>query len=310
MEMSRNLYFDLSSPAAFWNLRKLVAALKSKCGEKPRDIKAWLLKQDGYTLHRPLRKHFPRNPYDVTNVMDVWECDLMGVQTVSKYNDKYKYPLSVIDVFSKFLHIVPLMSKTGTAVASAFRSILTKYSHRSSIWVRTDRGKEFLNRSFQDMLKEEDIQFQVCRDLNVKCAIVERSYRTIRDKLYKYLTYKNTYRYIDVLSKFDRGFNDTVHNATGMAPSKVTDSDILAVWNKMRVRYSSIRRAPVRFKVGQHVLICEEKLKLAKGRKQNYTSEIFRIQKVVHKIPRPVYELQHLLGKILMISSTTWNLVL
>jgi transposase InsO family protein len=157
-------------------------------------VQKWLLQQDNYTLHRPVRKRFLRNPYTVTNIMNVWECDLIDVQTFSTYNDKYKYLLSVIDVFSKFLNIVPLRVKTGTAVASVFRSILAKYSYRRPIWVRTDRCKEFLNRSFQDTLKKKGICFQVCRDPNVKCSVVERSHRTIRDKLYKYMTYKNTYR--------------------------------------------------------------------------------------------------------------------
>jgi hypothetical protein len=119
--------------------------------------------------------------------MDVWECNLIDIQNFSKY-DKYNNVLSVIDVFSKFLDIVPLRRKAGTAVASAFRSILAKYSHRRPIWVRTDRSKEYLDKSFQNMLKKEGIQFQVCRDTNVKCAIVELSHRTIRDKLNKYMT--------------------------------------------------------------------------------------------------------------------------
>ena len=88
--------------------------------------------------------------------------------------------------------------------------------------------KEFLNGTFQAMLRKEGIQFQVCRDPNVKCAIVERSHRSIREKLYRYMTYKNTYRYIDVLPRFVKVYNDTVHSATGMAPSGVTESDILA----------------------------------------------------------------------------------
>jgi hypothetical protein len=55
------------------------------------------------------------------------------------------------------------------------------------------------------MLKREGIQFQVCRNPVVMCAIVERVQRTIREKLYKYFTYKNTYRYIDVLPAFVQG---------------------------------------------------------------------------------------------------------
>ena len=60
----------------------------------------------------------------------------------------------------------------------------------------------------------------------MKCAVVERAQRTIRDRLYKYLTYKNTFRYIDVLPKFVRAYDDTVHSTTGMAPSRVTESDV------------------------------------------------------------------------------------
>ena len=86
------------------------------------------------------------------------------------------------------------------------------------------------------MLKREGIQFQVCRNTNVKCSVVERAHRTIRDRLYKYFTYKNTYRYIDVLPKFAKGYNDTVHSATGMAPSRVIDSDVLAIWKRMVAR--------------------------------------------------------------------------
>jgi transposase InsO family protein len=140
-----------------------------------------------------VRKRIPRNPYSVNNILDVWECDLLDVQSHSKFNDAYKFVLTVIDTFSKFLHMVPLKSKTGTAVASAFESVLqspkyNKPSQRRPVWVRIDRGKEFLNKTFQNMLKREGIQFQVCRNPDVKCAIVERVQRTIREKLYKYFT--------------------------------------------------------------------------------------------------------------------------
>jgi hypothetical protein len=65
----------------------------------------------------------------------------------------------------------------------------------------------------------------------------------------------------------------------------------------MRAKHTSIRSAPVKFKVGQHVRISKEKLKFAKGGEQNYTTEIFRTHKVVRNIPRRVYELEDFLGK-------------
>ena len=106
--------------------------------------------------------------------------------------------------------------------------------------------------------------------------------------MYKHFTYKSTYRYIDVLPKFVSAYNDTVHSATGMSPSKVTDSDNLAIWKRMNYRRRRVRTVGARFRARQHVRICKEKMKFAKGSEQNFSTEIFRIAKVIRRIPRPV----------------------
>jgi len=266
---------------------------------KPQSVaatRAWLEEQDAYTLHRPVRKRFARNPYTVTNVRDVWECDLLDVQSYAKYNDNFRYILFIIDVFSKFLYLLPVKTNSGPAVTAAFQSIFDdkpKLPSRRPVRVRTDKGKEFINKDFQDMLRYEGIQFQLCRNPDVKCAVVERAQRTIRERLYKYLTYKNTFRYIDVLPKFVRTYNDTVPPTTGMAPWRVTDSDVLAIWKRMN-RRRRIRVAKVKFSVGQHLRISKEKMKFAKGGEQTFSTEIFRITKVIERRPRPVYELEDL----------------
>jgi len=77
-----DLYYDEGSPAGFSTLPKFRAAEVSESKPKTGKLqsvgstKAWLEEQDAYTLHRPVRKRFARNPYNVTNVRDVWECDL------------------------------------------------------------------------------------------------------------------------------------------------------------------------------------------------------------------------------------------
>ena len=93
--------------------------------------------------------------------------------------------------------------------------------------------------------------FQVCRNPDLKCVVVGRVHRTIRDTLYKYFKYTNTYRYIDVVPKFLKAYNDTVHSTTGIAPSRVTDSDMLAIWKRMEAAKGRVRYAKATFRVGE-----------------------------------------------------------
>ena len=113
-----------------------------------------------------------RNRYTVTNVMDVWECDLLDVQSLAKYNDTHRYILSVINVFSKYLHLFPVETESGPFNASAFRSIFHDDDLRRPVWYRTDKGKYFINK-----------HLQMCKNPYVKCVVGERTHRMIRDRL-------------------------------------------------------------------------------------------------------------------------------
>jgi len=84
-----------------------------------------------------------------------------------------------------------------------------------------------------------------------------------------------------------RGYNATVHSTTGMPPARVTDSDILTIWQIMSQKQGKIPIAQPRFRVGQHLRISKEKMKFAKGGEQNYSTEVFRIIKVIRRTPRP-----------------------
>ena len=217
--MLADLYYDPRAASAFSSYEKLKRAAKTKSASH---IKAWLQKQDAYTLHKPDRKRFPRIPYSVNNISDVFKCDLVDVQALSKYNDVYKYLLTVIRLFK----ILAYSPKTGRDVSSAFLSVLQDRKYlkplkRRPVCVRTE---EFLNTTFQNLLKHEGTQFQVCKKPDIKCCVVERAHRSVRDKLYKFFTFKNTYIYIDVLQYFVAGYNASVHRSTGMAPASVTDS--------------------------------------------------------------------------------------
>jgi hypothetical protein len=66
------IYYDPKHPAGFSSVAKLVRSAKSN-----KNVEEWLSGADTYTLHKPVRKRFPRNPYTVTNLDDTWEIDLL-----------------------------------------------------------------------------------------------------------------------------------------------------------------------------------------------------------------------------------------
>jgi len=96
MATTSSLYYDPARSSRFSTLPKLRAAAEErKCTPQTvGTIKVWLEEQDAYTPHRLVRKRFTRNPYNMSNVMEVSECELLDIQAYAKYNNNYRSRLS------------------------------------------------------------------------------------------------------------------------------------------------------------------------------------------------------------------------
>jgi hypothetical protein len=80
----------------------------------------------------------------------VWELDLAAMSSLTSLNDRHRYLLNKIDAFSKYAYSMPIRSKTGDSITSAFRSILAKTSRsKRPLVVRADKGKEFVKPKFR-----------------------------------------------------------------------------------------------------------------------------------------------------------------
>lgn len=92
--------------------------------------------------------------------------------------------------------VQPMKNETGQALTEAFEKILK--GGRKPINLQTDDGKEFYNKAFQDLTKRKDIHhFSTSRD--TKASVVEWFNRTLKQRLYRYLTVKNTLKFVPVL---------------------------------------------------------------------------------------------------------------
>ena len=70
------------------------------------------------------------------------------MQLISKFNKRFTFLLSVIDIFSKYAWVIPLKDKKGITITNAFQEILDSSNRKpKKIWV--DKGSEFYNSSFK-----------------------------------------------------------------------------------------------------------------------------------------------------------------
>ena len=82
--------------------------------------------------------------------------------------------------------LVPLEDKKGISVVKAFQSILKQSNRKlNKIWV--DKGSEFYNAYFKKWLRDNDIVMYSTHNEG-KSVVAERFIRTLKGKVYKYMT--------------------------------------------------------------------------------------------------------------------------
>jgi hypothetical protein len=120
------LYYNPESPTSFGGVDSIYRVVKSEGKHQisRNKIRTWLRKQDTYTLHKPVRYRFKRNRVIVGAIDEQWEADLVIMDSLAKYNNNYKYILTVIDVLSKYTWVEPIKAKTGKIWSVRLRKFL------------------------------------------------------------------------------------------------------------------------------------------------------------------------------------------
>ena len=88
--------------------------------------------------------------------------------------------------------------------------------------MQTDKGTEFLNPTFQFMLRRHGIKFYTSENEDIKAAVVKQFNKTLKGKMYRYFTARHTRRYVDVLPNLMHSYTRTYHRCIGMTPMDVT----------------------------------------------------------------------------------------
>jgi hypothetical protein len=115
-------------------------------------------------------------------------------------------------------------------------------------------------------------------------------------KMWRYFTFKNTYRYIDILQDLLLSYNHSFHSSIKMCPTEVNNDNIMTVWQNLYGRKEKkvhVTEYPL-LQVGDHVRITRYKHVFQKGYETNWSDEIFVIDTIIRRSPWVVYTLKDL----------------
>ena len=144
----------------------------------------------------------------------------------------------------------------------------------NKIWV--DKGNEFYNRSMKSWLEKNDIQMYSPYNEG-KSVVAERFIKTLKNKIYKYMTSVSKHFYIGKLDHIVNKYNNTYHSTIKMKPVDLK-SNIYIDSSK------EIKDKNLKFKIGDNLRISKYKNNFAKGYTSNW-SDVFEIKKVKNSVP-------------------------
>ena len=149
-----------------------------------------------------------------------------------------------------------MKDKKGVSIVGAFQKILDDSDRKpNKIWI--DKGSEFYNSSFKKRLKGNDIEMHLMHNEG-KSVTAERFIRTLKTKIYKYMTSVSKNVYIDKLDEIVGEYNNTYHRTIKMKPVDIKDNAYIDFKKEFNDK-------DPKFKVGDYVRISKYKNIFAKG---------------------------------------------
>ena len=221
-------------------------------------------------INQLLEKFEKRKVYS-TFKDNIWGVDLADMQLLSKYNKGIRFLLRVIHIFSKYAWVVPLKDKKGITIVKAFQLILKQSNSKrkpNKIWV--NKGSEFYNAYFKKWLRDNDIVMYSTHNEG-KSVVSERFIRTLKSKIYKYMTSISKNVYINKLDDIVDEYNNTYHTKIKMKPIDVKDNTYINTSKE-------INNKDPKFKVGDHV-------RISIRNRPNWCEEVFVIKKFKNTVP-------------------------
>jgi hypothetical protein len=230
---------------------------------------------------------------------EIWSADLVDMPKENLgRGGKYRYILTIIDLFTRYAWGIPLKTKTGSEVKQAFESIFRSNRKPSKLWV--DRGKEFYNKTMDSFLKQNNIELYSTNNEGKAC-VVERLNRTLKQFMWKKFLIQGNQKWVKILPSVLEYYNNKIHSSTRMSPIEASKypakiKETITNNNYENEDNMTKRQNKPKIKVGQKVIVYKWKNHFEKGYTAKWSTEVFKISRVLLTSP-VTYEVKALDGE-------------
>ena len=218
-----------------------------------------------------------------------YQIDLFFINDMK--NQKFRVGMLTIDVFDKFMHVVPINGKTEEDLASGIIECIHKMGKKPKI-VYTDDEGALSKEAIQQYFKEQNIEHHITR---AHPNFSERAIRTFKDLLYRRVEAdekkgKENIQWIDYIHEILLTYNNVMkHSAIEMTPKEARKPS-----NELKVRLNLASKAKKNrmypeLDKGDEVKIFKKRKPNEKERVGNWSSNIYTVERIDEKLGQKYY---------------------
>lgn len=268
-ELLDSLYYDATT--GYQGVEKLLYKARQYNKSVSRDdVQSFLNNQPSYQLTKQITRNKEYSSIKSKGVRNNFQIDIMYLPDPSTTGG-YKYLLTCMDVYSRFVFVQALRTKTGEEVFDKLRFMFQQSGIPKNI--NFDLGSEFIDRRMINYCEDNGIEIWYSSpNQDNKNAIIERFHRTLRNLILKYKM-ASSKPYIHVLPKLIKNYNTSFHKTIQDTP--------MNIWTGKNKNNQPIKRIYYDFEVGDKVRHINERNTFDKKSSTNtYTKKIFTITRI------------------------------
>ncbi len=202
----------------------------------------------------------------------------------------YPFGLLMVDIFTKFMTVVPLKDNKGPALLTGVKKAVremggkpqTLYSDGEGGMVGIDATAWLLRKNIRLLSTRTHAHF------------AERNIRTFKDMVFKRMDHKKIHvdDWQDLIEPILQQYNTKmIHSATGMTPEDaMKPSNEVVVKGRLHINKTTTRRYPP-IEVGDKVKIYQKKDKLDKERVSTWSTDVYTVAEIHESHGQDYYKL-------------------